>query len=197
VPAGTVVVIQVSRMESWKGHRVHLEALARLRDLPNWVCWQVGGPHNAAESSYFEEMQAKAISLGLGDRVRFLGKRSDVPRLLAGADVFCQPNLDTEGFSIVFMEALLAGLPVVTSAIGGALEILDNGCGSLLPPGDAAAVAHELRELILDEARRQRVGAAGRERVHRQCDTAQQLALLRDVFASVAAARQECVGLSD
>jgi glycosyltransferase involved in cell wall biosynthesis len=188
-PAEAAVIIQVSRMEAWKGHAIHLQALARLRHMPGWVCWQVGGPHRPAEAGYLEQIQQTARALSIADRVHFLGKRSDVPRLLAAADVFCQPNLETEGFSIVFMEALLAGLPVVTSAIGGALEILDDNCGILLPPGDSALLADRLRSLLADAGQRRRLGEAGRERVRRQCDPARQLGRLKDVFARVASSR--------
>ena len=69
--------------------------------------------------------------------MRFLGQREDVPRLMAAADVFCQPNTGPEPFGIVLVEALYAGLPVVTSGFGGAAEIVDQTCGVLTAPGDA------------------------------------------------------------
>ena len=61
---------------------------------------------------------------------------TDVPRLLAAADIHCQPNISPEPFGIAFIEALAAGLPVVTSAIGGAIEIVDDTCGRLVPASD-------------------------------------------------------------
>jgi glycosyltransferase involved in cell wall biosynthesis len=192
--AADVVIIQVSRMEAWKGHVIHLKALAALRDIPGWVCWQVGGPSSAQEDRYFQELAMLAAELGLQDRVRFLGRRSDVPRLLAAADLFCQPNLDTEGFSIAFMEAFLARLPIVTSAIGGAVEIIDDSCGMLLPVGDVEALAGVLRRLIADSAVRKQMGAAGHERVRRLCDPEQQLQKLGRVFARVAGKVPEYAG---
>lgn len=102
------VILQVSRFEWWKGHLLHLDALARLK-FRNWVCWMVGGPQNPTDQRQYEEVRGAAERLGLADRVRFLGQRSDVPQLLAGADIFCQPNQGPEPFGIVFVEALWAG----------------------------------------------------------------------------------------
>ncbi|HKP86725.1 MAG TPA: glycosyltransferase [Blastocatellia bacterium] len=179
------VIIQVSRMEPWKGHHLHLEALARLRDLPDWVCWQVGGAERPEEVAYFEELKQAAARLGIADRVRFLGRRSDVPRLLAASDIFCQPNNDTEGFSIAFVEAFYARLPIVTSAIGGALEVVDDTCGFLLPVNDADALAGSLRVLVSDRSLRERLGASGHEKVIKLCDPAAQINKLNKIFTGV------------
>ena len=73
---------------------------------------------------YLEGLRAEAAALGIGWRVNFLGQRGDVARLLAAADTHCQPNTGPEPFGITFVEALYAGLPVVTTSIGGALEIV-------------------------------------------------------------------------
>src|ERR1700722_13568375 len=146
----TVAIIQVSRMEAWKGHHLHLDALAKLKDDPRWTCWMVGGAQRPEEQKYMREIQEKAIRLGIGDRVRFLGQRSDVPSLLAAADIFCQPNLGAEPFGIVFIEALAAGLPVVTTRMGGPMETISETCGALAPPGNVEAIATALARLIDD-----------------------------------------------
>lgn len=169
---GDTVLLQISRMEPWKGHRTHLEALGRLRDLPGWTCWMVGGAQRPAEAAYLGELRALAARLGVADRVRFLGQRADVERLLAAADVFCQPNAGPEPFGIVFVEALYAGLPVVSSAAGGALEIVDDTCGRLVTPGDVAALAAALRELITEPDRRRALAHGGPPRARALCDPA-------------------------
>ena len=90
--------------------------------------------HNAPdEETYFAELQALAqASSELTDRVRFAGQRSDVSALLQAADIYCQPNTSPEPFGITFVEAQAAGLPIVSSAAGGALEIVDDDCGRLV-----------------------------------------------------------------
>src|SRR5262249_28306642 len=72
-----------------------------------------------------------------------------------------------------------AALPVVTSAMGGALEIVDDTCGSLLPPGDRSALAESLGKLIQDSKLRGRLGAAGPGRARQLCDPATQLGELK------------------
>jgi glycosyltransferase involved in cell wall biosynthesis len=112
--------------------------------------------------------------------VRFLGQRSDVPRLMFAADVFCQANTGSEGFSWAFMEASAAALPIVTSAIGGAPEIVDDTNGRLVPPNDPQALAAVLPIFIGQPERCRAMGAAGHRRVHEMCDRARQIRKLHD-----------------
>ncbi|MBV8606429.1 MAG: glycosyltransferase family 4 protein, partial [Singulisphaera sp.] len=179
---GAVVILQASRLERWKGQAVHLAALGLLRDVPGWECWLAGGAQKAGEAEFLAELRSAAERAGIADRVRFLGQRADVPRLMAAADVFCQPNTGPEPFGIVFVEALYAGLPVVTSGFGGAVEIVDGTCGVLTAPADTAAVAAALRELIRDPSRRRALGAAGPNRAESLCDPARQLGIAADVL---------------
>jgi glycosyltransferase involved in cell wall biosynthesis len=166
---GDVVIVQTSRMQEWKGQRLLLEALGRLRQVPGWRAWVAGGAQRPEEEEYLAGLRAQAEGLGLAERVRFLGQRSDVPRLLKAADIHCQPNMGAEPFGIAFVEALQAGLPVVTTAMGGPLEIVDATCGVLVPP-EPGAVAAELRRLIEDAGARARLGAAGPARAAALCD---------------------------
>ncbi|HWE37787.1 MAG TPA: glycosyltransferase [Isosphaeraceae bacterium] len=179
------VIMQASRMEPWKGTDQHLRALALIRDLPGWTCWIAGGSQRPYERRYREELGRLVEELGVADRVRFLGERRDVPRLLAAADILCQANRGPEGFSLAFMEAFHAGLPIVTIAMGGAPELIDETCGVLAPPGDIDAVADGLRKLIVDTDLRRRMGAAARRRVWETSDPATQLGRLVDLLASV------------
>jgi glycosyltransferase involved in cell wall biosynthesis len=180
-PADAVVVVQVSRLERWKGHHLHLAALSRLRDLPKWEAWIIGGAQRPHEARYLQELKKRAVDLGIDHRVRFMGYRSDVPRLLSAADIHCQPNTGPEPFGITFVEGLLAGLPVVTTALGGTKEIVDETCGILVPPGDPLALADSLRGLIEDPEVRTRLGSAGPFRARSLCDPGQQLARIHAV----------------
>ena len=121
-----------------------------------------GGPQKAGEERVPGRAEGGAPSrAGVADRVRFLGQRSDVPRLMAAADVFCQPNTGPEPFGIVFVEALSPACRWSRRRSAGRLEIVDEACGVLTPPGDAAAVAAALAGLIRDPDRRRALGAAG------------------------------------
>lgn len=174
-PMDATVIIQVSRMEAWKGHAQHLKALSLLKDLPGWVCWQVGGAQRPDEIGYVDEIKRLAASLGIADRVRFVGQRSDVQRLLAAADIFCQPNTAGEPFGIVFIEALNAKLPVITSNLGGAREIVDDTCGALVPTSVVPTLSETLRKLIQDPAPRKRLGSNGPARALELCDPETQM----------------------
>lgn len=174
-PDDAIVIVQVSRIEALKGHLVHLEALGLLKDLPGWISWMVGGAQRPQEVHYLEELKNAAVRLGISERVRFLGQRSDVPQLLAAADVFCQPNTHPDAFGLSFIEALYARLPVVTTALGGAREIVNESCGVLTESGDVRGLAAVLRRLIEDQTLRVKLGNAGPARAQELCDPGTQL----------------------
>jgi glycosyltransferase involved in cell wall biosynthesis len=158
------LVIQMCRMAERKGHTRLLQALATLKSL-RWTCWIVGGPQKEKEITYFESLKRLAEQLGIADRIRFLGTRTDAPELLAAADVFCHPNIyPPEPFGIAIVEALQAGLPVVTSAMGGAMEIVSEQCGFLVPAEDNIALANALRKLLTEDRLRQEMSVSARAR---------------------------------
>jgi glycosyltransferase involved in cell wall biosynthesis len=184
------VIIQISRMEPLKGHGVLLDALGHLRDHLGWVCWMVGGAQRPHEEQYQASLRARAADLEIGDRVKFLGHRSDVHDLLRHADICCQPNVEADAFGLTLVEALAAGVPVVTSALGGALEIVDRSCGLLVPPRDAVALASQLERLIDDDATRKQLGANGPSRAKALCDPATQMPKIAEILRQ-AASRQK------
>jgi glycosyltransferase involved in cell wall biosynthesis len=190
-PADAIVIIQAGRMEAWKGHALHLEALGRLRDLPGWECWQVGGAQRSHEMRYLESLREKASRLRIAERVRFLGQRSDVRQLMAAADIHCQPNTGPEPFGIAFIEALYAQLPVVATAIGGAKEIVDDSCGILVAPDDPDGLAAALRRLIEKRELRLRLGAGGAGRAKKLCDPVTQMGRLSKLLAPLAGCKAQ------
>jgi glycosyltransferase involved in cell wall biosynthesis len=184
-PESAIVIIQVGRMEPLKGHASHLKALALLSDVPGWVCWQVGGAQRPQEIGYLNELKKLATELKIADRIQFLEERSDVPQLLAAADIYCQPNTEPEAFGLTLVEALATGLPVVTTDIGGAKEILDESCGIFAARNDALAISEALRKLIKDNSLRAQLGAAGPARAHELCDPATRIVQLRETLEKV------------
>lgn len=180
-----VVIVQASRLEPWKGHSLLIAALARLRTRTGWTAWLAGGAQRPHEQAYLERLQVEARAAGVAERVHFVGERSDVPQLLAAADIHCQPNTGPEPFGIAFIEALAAGLPVVSTRLGSAPEIVTEACGVLVPPDDPAALASALGSLIDDPEARARLGAAGPERAQQLCGPAAALGRLHTLLASV------------
>ncbi|HXZ78963.1 MAG TPA: glycosyltransferase, partial [Terriglobales bacterium] len=184
-PADAIVFLQASRLEEWKGHRVLLQAMSRLGSNANWIAWFAGGVQRPAEQKYLNHLQALARDYGIAQRVRFLGQRSDVALLMSAADVYCQPNTEPEPFGMALVEALYAGLPVVTSAMGGAQEIVDTTCGILVPPGDTTALAEALRSLMQDALLRTRLGNAGPARALHISDPGRRLKQLEGTLRSL------------
>ncbi|HEX8697776.1 MAG TPA: glycosyltransferase, partial [Myxococcaceae bacterium] len=173
------VIIQACRMEEWKGHRLLLEALGRLRTLPGWKLWVAGGAQRPHEVRYLESLEALALERGIRERVRFLGQRGDVAQLLRAADVHCQPNVSPEPFGLAFIEALQAGLPVITTEMGGPLEIIDETCGRLVPPR-AESLAEALSWLVEEPEERRRLAAGGPARAAALCEPSVFLRGLRE-----------------
>jgi len=184
--AGDVVVLHASRMQEWKGHRVLIEALDGLRANPRWTCWIAGGGQRPEEVSYERGLHAEVDRLGLAHRFRFLGQRNDVPAIMQASDIYCQPNVAPEPFGVAFLEALAAGLPIVTTAMGGPLEIVDDRCGVLVPR-NLRAVSGALAALIDDDERRGALSRAAPGRARELCDVETRICELAIAFSSLKA----------
>ncbi len=179
------VIAQASRCEPWKGHSALLDALVSLSDEPDWVWWVIGGAQRPEEDAYMATLRQTAADRGVSDRIRWVGQRSDVLSLLKAADLHCQANQSPEPFGIAFVEALAAGLPVVTVGFGGATEIVDASCGVLIPPDDPPALGAALRRLMRDTSLRERLSHHAPIRARHLCDPATQLRVLSDALASM------------
>jgi glycosyltransferase involved in cell wall biosynthesis len=182
----TTVIVHASRMDPIKGHEILLRALAAIDPGCDWTCWIAGGAQRPEDATYRDALHDLASTLRIDERVRFLGERRDVPRLLAAADIHCQPNLRPDAFGIAFIEAMAAGLPVVTTNIGGGAEIVDASCGLLVEVGDVAGVSRALERLVSDAPLRAQLGTAARQRAQMLCDPESQLRLLGDALRSLA-----------
>ena len=153
------LAVVVGLLNVAKGQDLLLESLARggLDDLQLAV---VG--HGALESG----LRAQATRLGLDERVRFLGFRSDVPRLMAACDFLVLPSR-WEGMPYVVLEAMAAGKPVVATPVDGAIDLIEDGrSGFVAPTLDSTALAGALRAMCsLTRAERAGMGEHGRARV--------------------------------
>ena len=185
VADGTPVILTVCRLFPGKGPGDLIRALAKVRpEQPDVRLFIAGGEMVAG---YAAELTALAAELGLADNVTLLGRREDVPGLMAAADVYAMPSLG-EPFGLVFAEAMAMRLPVVALASGGAPEVVEHGRSGLLsPPGDIDQLAADLRTLLADPALRARMGAEGRRRVEEQFTIGRMARDMASVYRVVAA----------
>lgn len=160
-----VIILHAGRLDPNKGQKELLSAIAKLKDLPIRV-WMAGGVQNERQQNFLNDLIEFCKRTGIDRKVNFLGHRNDLEKLYAEADIYCQPNTSAESYGLTFIEAGLAGLPVVTSRLGGAIEILEEN-GILLPPGDEKSLVQELRKLIEDQDYRKKMGLVIKERVQK------------------------------
>ena len=157
----TLRLITIGRLETQKNHQMLLRVLRVLRlriDRP--VHLQIVGA-----GSLQSELKATARHLGIINDVEFLGLREDVPNLLNQADIFLLSSL-FEGMPNVLLEAMATGLPTVSTAVDGALEISEDGkVGFLVRPDDINAMAEKIILLYQNLRLRKSIGTAGRETV--------------------------------
>jgi glycosyltransferase involved in cell wall biosynthesis len=157
VPDDRVAIVIVSRLVRHKGFPELLAAMAHV-DAELWV---VG---DRLASDHGEDMETHFAAANLGPRLRRLGTRDDVPAILAAADIFVLPS-HFEGLPMSVIEAMLTGLPVVSTDIRGPREqVVDGETGLLVPPMQSAPLAAALSRLAADPALRTRMGEAGRAR---------------------------------
>jgi glycosyltransferase involved in cell wall biosynthesis len=161
---GDAVVGMIGRITRLKGHPVFLDALAALRArMPEVTALVVGAPPEG--KPYLDELRAQAERLGITDHVLFTGGRGDVPDLLQVCDAVVSCSTRPEALPRVLIEAMAAGRPVVATAHGGALDLVEEGrTGYLVQPERPELLADALARLLALPDRGRALGAAGRER---------------------------------
>ena len=146
----------VATLRSWKGHLFLLEAFAQLK-RPDLYLLIVG------EGPMREPIEERIAALDISSRVTLAGQRSNPEHWLQAMDVFCLPSYANEGVPQAILQAMLCGLPIVTTPVGAILEAVSDGDTALVvPPKDAAALAVAIARLIDDDILAARLGAAAR-----------------------------------
>ena len=154
------VVSIFSRLSPWKGQHVLLEALPHLPGVHALLV----GEALFGEAAYAQRLRERVTSLGLAERVHFLGFRSDIPALMKLSDVVLHTSVAPEPFGRVIVEGMMAGRPVVAAKAGGAVEIVGDDGGILVEPGDAQALHRALESLLTQPDVAAALATGGRER---------------------------------
>ena len=191
-PADPVRLLTVGRAVEKKGFDILLQALARLPAAVQWRWRHIGGGALAGP------LKAQAESLGLADRVEWLGAQAQdaVVAAYREADLFVLAakvarDGDRDGLPNVLMEAQATGLCCLATTVSAIPELIEDGrTGRLVAPGDPAALTEALAGLIADPATRQRLGAAGAHRVRRDFAFETGLGRLAEKFGLAAPQRR-------
>jgi glycosyltransferase involved in cell wall biosynthesis len=177
-----VRLVMVARFEPQKDHSTLLRALAGLQNHP-WELDLIG------DGPLMNQMKSLAASLGLHLRVRFLGQRMDVDRLLANAQVSLLVT-NWEGFPLSILEAMRAGLPVVATSVAGIAEAVSDGeTGYLVPRGDVELLRERVGRLLMEPGLRLRMGHGGRARYEQHFTLDQFAARTLEVYQNVLSER--------
>ena len=165
LPAGRAVLGCVGRLEPGRRQHDVLRAVATLRRRGRAVhAVIVGGDVLGLSGDYEPYLRRLARELDLDSAVTFTGHVPDASPYLQALDVLVQPG--PESFGIALLEAMAIGVPVIAADTGGAGEIVEAGCsGLLVPAGDQPRLVEAIERLLGDRALRDRLAAAGRERV--------------------------------
>jgi glycosyltransferase involved in cell wall biosynthesis len=183
-------IVSVGALEAYKGHRYLLGAAAILSAEGHDFSVRIIG-----DGAQRAALVARAIELGISNRVEFLGVLSadEIRRELSRAVVFAMPSIVlpdglTEGIPVAMMEAMAVGVPVVASDVAGIHELVaDRATGLLVPPADDAALASALRRVIEDPRLALRLSSAASVVVSDQFDLRQTVGQLERLFLNTLA----------
>jgi glycosyltransferase involved in cell wall biosynthesis len=157
---GPVQLVCVGTLTPRKAHLVLIDALAQLLEL-EWRLVCIGSLDRDVET--VAAVRARLTATGLESRVTLAGEWPPARLAVAyqDSDLFVLPSFH-EGYGMAFAEAMAWGLPIVATRAGAIPETVPETAGILVPPGDAAALATALREILTDPAQRARLAAAAR-----------------------------------
>lgn len=183
------IVAAISRLDVEKGHDVLLEAMRSVAARCPEARLVIAGRAAVDPAVRHRALQRRIEDLGLGDAVRLVGFRRDIPQLLAAADI-CVLPASAEACGRVLLEAMAMAKPVVATASGGTPEIVRDGVtGLLVPPADAAAMAAALEILLREPERAGSMGVAGRRHAVAHFTIEAHAEQTMRVYAEVLAAR--------
>ncbi len=178
-PAAKVIGI-VATLRSWKGHTYLLQAFSSLAAKDPELELLIAG-----DGPMREQIAGWAAQSGVAGRIHLTGQREDVPAILAAMDVFVLPSYANEGVPQALMQAMAAGLPVVSTHVGAIDELVaDKLSGFLVTPKNAVQLEEKLAELLQNPELCARFGQAGREIVAARYSLDAMLDAMEGVFYS-------------
>lgn len=163
VDESAIIVTTVARLYPVKGHKYLLEAIPSILTVMSNVHFLFIG-----EGPLMKQLEQDVSRAGLSNNVHLLGARSDIPQILTISHLFVLPSL-WEGLPNAILEAMAAGLPVVSTDVNGCTEVVeDEETGLLVPPANPGRMTDAILSILQDEAKATSFGIAGRDRARRE-----------------------------
>jgi glycosyltransferase involved in cell wall biosynthesis len=179
----TIVVGMLGRLTPNKGHLTLFQAAPRVREeAGSRVSFLIVGGPSSGEEAYEDSLRGAVSEMELGEFFRFTGHREDVHELLSAMDIYALPSYK-ESFGVSLLEAMSHALPVIATAIGGPLEVVEDGnSGLLVPPRDADRLAEAIIRLVRNTELREQLGKGALERVRRHFSEDSMVDGIQDVY---------------
>lgn len=184
------VISNVGRIEPWKGYDYFIQAMAKVVAVqPQAKALIVGVPSSApASQAHYQQLQQLVKELHLQNHVIFTGFRSDIPRIMTAADLVVHSAVEPEPFGRVIVEGMATGRPVIATAAGGVLDIIeDKVTGWLVPPKDATAMARAIEQLLQNPEQAKLMGQRAQKRASACFSVNQHVVLIQQIYQRVLA----------
>jgi glycosyltransferase involved in cell wall biosynthesis len=187
------VVALVGRLYAMKGQHELLELVPELVRRVPAVKVVFAGPEDPSVPEYAARLRGRAADLDVGDAIEFLGPVDEAARFMAGCDLVAIPSVpaergNTESFSLVALEAMAVGTPVVGYAEGGLPEVLGE-CALLVPTGDRPGLLDAIVRALGDDGLRARLAACGQERARERFSLERMISSLEDCYRQAVSPR--------
>ena len=186
IPPECCVAGIFGRMVEWKGHEFFLKAFARAcAQVPGLIALVVGDT-SPPGGPLMQRLKAQAVALGIHDRVRFVGYRTDIARLMSATHIVVVPSVEPEPAGLVNFEAMAVSRPIIGTRIGGIPELVQDGVnGLLISAGDVEGFAEAILRLTRDPGLARRMGEEGRRIVERRFTNQMYADLVSKTYATI------------
>ncbi len=189
-PDGTIRIGMLATMAKWKGQEVFLEALARLSSESRVRGYIIGGALYETDGSQYsvDYLRRASVKLGVAGRVGFTGFVNDPAAAMRALDIVVHASTRPEPFGLTIAEAMACEKPLISTAYGGASELVTDGVNSLIvPPNDAARLAESIDRLAGDAALRKRLSVNGRASAEAKFDRRRLAGEVAEIYRGIAA----------
>jgi glycosyltransferase involved in cell wall biosynthesis len=186
----------IGRIDWWKGHEYFLKAMAialkHNADLKGLIVGDLEKRFSVNRNKlYLEKLKSLVNSLDLKDKIIFTGFRNDIPRIISALNLVVHASTKPEPFGMVVIEAMAAGKPVVATAAGGVLDIIQDGINGLLVPRmNSDAMAKAILYITLNPDKATEIGIASRQRVCEKFVVEKQIMKLQEFYDDIFANHQ-------